>query len=97
DGDDVDAIVEVLAKAAFLYQVFQVIVRGTNQTKVDFLGRAAADPLHGPFLQDAKQFALQRWVQRGDFVKEKRAALRGFDQTSPRSVGASESAFLVAE
>ena len=80
--DDVDAVVEVLAELPFADQFLQILVAGTDQAEVDFLGGAATEPLHGTLLKNAQKLALQIWIQCGDFVQEESAVLRGFDQSS---------------
>src|SRR5258707_5282 len=97
DGHDVDAEVEVFTEAAFAYRVFEVFVGGGNQAEVDFARDAAAEALHGAFLQDAQEFALEVGIKGGDFVEKERAIVGRFDHARPGGIGAGEGTLFVAE
>ncbi len=75
--DDVQAVVEVLAKASGLYLVFQVLVGGTKNPHVDGFFLLAAYRAHGFFLQGSQQFYLHGQGQVGDLIKKQGAAVGG--------------------
>ena len=85
DVDHVDAIVQILAEAAFGDRFGQVFVRGQDHADVDFERLRAADRLELQLLQHAEQLHLHRRAGGADFVEEDRAA-----------VGLQELAHLVA-
>src|SRR5690554_5542667 len=95
--DHVDTVEQVLAEAAFLYQLRQVFMGGAQDADVygDFLG--VAYRAHGFFLDGAQQFYLHGQGQVGHFVQEKSAAVGAAEQTGFIVNGAGEAAFLVAE
>ena len=95
--DNIDAEIEILAEASLAHAVFQVIVCRRDQAKINFSGAAAAEPLHGAFLQDAQQLALQGRIERCDLVQKKRAIVRQFNEPRLGSIGPGERAFLIAE
>src|SRR5258708_1083597 len=95
DGHDVDAEVEVFTEAAFAYRVFEVFVGGGDQAEIDFAGDAAAEPLHGAFLQDAEEFALEVGVKGGDFGEKERDIGGGVGDGGLGRSGGGEGALLV--
>src|SRR5208283_4866390 len=97
DGDYVDAEVEVFPEAAFVDTIFEIIVGGADQTKVNFLGGTPAEALHGTLLKDAQEFALQAGIESGDFVEKDGAGMRELHQSGLGSVRTGERAPLVAE
>ena len=80
DGHHVDAIIEVLPKAAFSYRVFQVFVGGADEAEIDLLCGPAAEPLDAMLLQHAQELALQIGIQSGDFIKEQSPGMRSLNQ-----------------
>ena len=72
DGDDVDAIVEVLAKASLVDFLGQLAIGGCDQADVDPDRLVAADAAHFAFLQDAQQLGLQADVEVGNLVEKER-------------------------
>src|SRR5690554_2072582 len=95
--DHVDTVEQVLAEAAFLYQLRQVFVGGAEDADVygDFL--AVADRAYGFLLNGAQQLYLHGQGQVGHFVQEKSAAVGAAEQAGFVVDGAGEAAFLVAE
>ena len=72
DGDDVDAIVEVLAKASLGDFLGQVAIGGGDQADVDPDRLVAADAAQLALLQDAQKLGLQADVEVGDLVEKER-------------------------
>src|SRR5690554_5255271 len=95
--DHVDAVEQILAEAAFLYQFRQVFVGGAEDADVygDFL--AVADRAHGLFLDGPQQFYLHGQGQVGHFVQKQSAAVGAAEQAGFVVDGAAEAALLVAE
>jgi hypothetical protein len=59
----------------------QIAIRRGEDTRVDGPRPVLADSPHLAFLQDAEQFDLHGRRYIADFVKEKRAAVRGLEET----------------
>src|SRR5207253_1041288 len=59
DGHDVDAVIKVFAKTSGAHHLFQVLVGGGEQAKINVLGSSSAQALHGMRLQHAQQLGLQ--------------------------------------
>src|SRR6185503_12414102 len=50
NGNNIDAVVKVLAETALADQFLQIVVGSSNQPEIDFLRRASAHPLKRAFL-----------------------------------------------
>ena len=96
-GDDVEAEVEVLAKAAGGNGLAQVAVGGGDQPDVDLHRPGPADPVDLPLLDGAKQLRLQAHVHLADLVEQQRAAVGLLEPADPAGHGAGKGALLVAE
>ena len=97
DGENVQAIVEILPKAALLHQVLQVLVGGGEDPDVDPDGVRAADPLKFALLQDAQQSHLGARRDLPDLVQEQGSAVRDFEDPAPLHGRSGECPLLVAE
>ncbi|MNZ11188.1 hypothetical protein D3C78_280510 [compost metagenome] len=97
DGEDVEAVVEILAEAAGLDHLFEVLVGGGDDAHVDVLGLVAADPLEGALLQHAQQLDLHLQRHVADLVEEQGAAVGQFEAPCPAGDGTGEGALLMAE
>ena len=73
-GDDVQAVVEVLAEAPLAHGRAQVLVGRRHQPQVD-LHRPPAQPLDLALLQHAQQLHLDVRRDLADLVEEQRAAV----------------------
>src|SRR5215471_11713940 len=95
--NDVQAVKEVLAEAAFLNQGQEIDVRGGHDADVhlDLLGAAKAHEF--ALLDDAKELCLGLRADRGDLVEEDGALIRDFEQPFFRRNGACERAFDMAK
>src|SRR5207249_6256160 len=60
DGHAVEAVVEVLAEAAILDQLAEILVRRRDQPHVDGNRIVAADPTDHALLEDAQELGLER-------------------------------------
>src|SRR5215472_14879467 len=94
---NINAEIKVFAKAALADEVFKVLIRGSDEAEVNFAGGAAAEALHGMFLEDAQELALQAGMQRGDFIEEKRAGVSKFDHARLGGIRACEGALFITE
>ena len=74
DGDDLQPVVEVLAEAAPLDLVVEVLVRGADEADVDGARARLADPADLLLLEDAEELGLEGERQVADLVEEERAA-----------------------
>ena len=73
DGDDVQAVVEILAERAFFERGAQVAIGGGDQAHVHFERFRSAEALEFALLQNAQKLHLNRGGNVADFVEEKRA------------------------
>ena len=73
-GDDVQAVVEVLAEAPLAHGGPQILVGGGDQAQVD-LQRPPAEPLDLALLQHAQELDLDVRRDLADLVEEQRAAV----------------------
>ena len=92
-----EAVVEILAERARRDHLFEILVGGADDPRVDRDRLAAADPLDHPLLQEAQQLDLQRQRDVADLVEEQRAAMGELDLALGGLDRAGEGALLVAE
>ncbi len=95
--DHVDAVIQVVAEAAIVGQLAQVLVRGRENARVHRNFGRRAHRAHRFFLDGAQQLDLHGQRQLGHFVQEQGAAVRGLEQARLVGMGAGEAALLVAE
>src|SRR5262249_34032463 len=95
--DDIQTVVEVLTKAAFIDSPGQIHVRGREDTQVEADGLRAADALEFALLEDTQQLRLNVERHLGDFVQEYRAAVGLFESAHAMLRRARERAFDVPE
>src|SRR5215469_8767977 len=91
------AVIQVLAEAAFDNFRFEILVGGGDYAYVHIGFFGAAERANFSFLQDAVELHLHREAHVTDFVHEQRAAVRSLKQAAPVFVGAGESATHVAK
>ncbi|KPH64466.1 hypothetical protein ADT71_11335 [Novosphingobium sp. ST904] len=97
EREDVEAVIEVRAKAAFGHFGRQVAVGAGDHANVHLDRACRADRHHFLFLQGAQQLGLEGKRQFGDLVQQQGAAVRGAHEALARLGGAGEGALLVAE
>ena len=97
EGDDVEAVVQVLTKGPGLDGLLQVPVRRRDDAHVNADGARAADALELALLQDAQQLRLHGRRHLADLVEEERAAVGHFELALLLRERAGEGAALVAE
>ena len=97
DGEDVEAVVEVLSEVAFADGGFEVSVGGADDADGGFSCFVGAEAFEFAFLEDAEDFDLDGGGEVADFVEEERAVVGLFDVSVACSSGAGEGAFFVAE
>lgn len=96
-GQDVEAIVEVGPKLAFVAQGFEIAVGRGDDAHIDLEDFVAADALDFALLQDAEQLGLHGGGHIADFIEEERAATRALKFAAALFGGARERAGFVAE
>ena len=97
DVDNVNAIIEILAEAAFFDQNGEVLVAGEDDADIDSDGVIGADRFKFPLLEHAQQLHLETWRGGIYFIQKNRPAIGG-EETALFVVGrAGEGAFDVAE
>ena len=95
---DVEAIVEILPKAARVDLALEIAVGGRDRRARSTSDRpVAADPHHLPFFEHAKQLGLRRQRQLSDLVEKQRSAGRVLERALAQAIGAGKRAALVAE
>ena len=97
DGDDVDAVVEILAELSFLHRFLEVHVGRRDQPEIGLDRLRPTDPLDLAFLDGAQQLRLQVEPQVADFVEEQRAVRRQLELPELLAVRAGKRSALVAE
>src|SRR5207249_6811486 len=94
---DVEAIVEILSKAASLDLALEIPVRGRDDARGDLDGPVTADSHHLPFFEHAKQLGLCRQRQLSDLVEEQRSCACVLERAPAQAIRTRERAALVAE
>src|SRR5262249_10150319 len=97
DGNDTEAIVEVLAKAAFGDLLGEVLVGGGNDPDVDIDLFGTAEGADFAFLENAVELHLHGEAHVADLVHEERAAVSGLEETLAVFIGAGEGSLHVTE
>ncbi len=97
DGDDVDAIEEVLAKCSSLDRLAQVAIGCRDDAHFDLRLDIRSNFADQAILKDAQQLDLHRRRCLADLVEENRAAVGFMKQTAFLADRAGERAALVAE
>src|SRR5215468_2413213 len=97
DGNDVEAVEEILAEAPRGDLLLQVLVGSGDDAHVDAERLLAAHPLEGLLLQHAKDLGLCLEAHVRDLVEEQRTAIGQLELAAPSCHRAGEGAALVAE
>ena len=95
--DDVEAIEEVFAEAAFAHGFLQIDVGGGDDADVDLNFLYAAEVHEAAILQDAEDLGLHVHAHGADLIEEERAAVGDFEEAFLGGDGRGEGAFDVAE
>ena len=93
----VQAVIQILAKAAFAHQREQIHVGRGDDAHVHLDGVRAAQAHEFALLNHAQQLGLRLRADGGNFVEENRALIGDFEQALFRSDRAGERALHVAE
>ena len=96
-GEDIQAIVQILAELAFLDELDHVAVRRRDQAEVDLDALLRADGIDLAFLKRTQQLDLRIERELADLVEEERAAVGLLELTDALVDGAGERALLMAE
>ena len=97
DGEDVQAVVQVLAEELLLHQLLEVAAGGGEEAHVGMQFLVAADAREGAFLQEPQELDLGLHGQVADLVEEERAAVGGLRASDAAADRARERALLMAE
>src|SRR5262245_50781361 len=97
DADHIEAIVQILAKAARTDQVFGSLVRRGDDTHIDPARFTCAESIDLSFLQHTQQFGLQQQRHVTDLVQKQGAAMGEFELARSRLSGSRERATLITE
>jgi hypothetical protein len=97
EGDDVEAVEEVLAEAAFLDGLLEVDVGGGDDADVDLDLLVAADVHEAAVLKDAEDLGLHVHAHGADLVEEEGATVGYFEEAFLGGDGGGEGSALVAE
>src|SRR5262245_37580481 len=91
------ALVEILAKAAFPYRSSEIDIAGADDPGVDALAPGTAEPAHGSLLDSTEKLGLERCGQETHLVQEQHALVGGLKEASLRVPCISKGATLKAE
>ena len=97
EGDDVEAVEEVLAEIAALDLLFEILVGGGDDADVHRMDSWAPTGSKRCSSRDAQDFGLGPEAHVADFVEEERAAVGLLELADLALMGAGEAAFAVAE
>src|SRR4029079_5788842 len=97
NGEYVQPIIEILAEAAVVNQIDQILIGGGDQPNVDFHPLLAANWIDLAVLQGTQQLHLSFERQFADLVEEEGAAIGLHEFADALLRGAGEGAFLMAE
>ena len=97
DGDDGEAIVEVLAEMAFAHSFFEIAVRGGDDANVDVDVADAADAANDLIFHDAEKLGLEEGREFADLVEEERAAVGDLEKALLHGLGVGEGSLFMAE
>jgi len=97
NGKHIEAVVEILAKVAFLNCLEKVAVRSGDDAHIDFDGFISSDAFEFPLLENAEELGLEGKGDLTDLVEENGAAIGQFESAIPLVGRAGEGAFFVAE
>ena len=97
DGEDVQAVIEVLPEGLLGDGLLEVLVGGGDQADIHLDGLGAAQPFQLPFLDHAEQLHLRRQVELADLVEEEGASFGQLEAALLAARRAGEGARLVAE
>src|SRR5262249_40610003 len=97
DGEDAEAIVEVLAERLLSDCLEQIAVGGGQDADIDLDRRAAAYPAGFAALQDAQQLDLRLGRDLADLVEENGATVGQLEAAAAPGDGAGEGPFLMAK
>ena len=95
--NDVQAVIQILAEAAFADEREQIDVGGGDDADIDLDLLGAAEAHEFALLNDAKKLGLRFRADGGDFVEENRALIGDLEEAFFGGDGAGERAFDVAE
>src|ERR1700688_4507643 len=96
-GEDIQTIVEVVAKLSSIHHFGEIAIRGSHQPKIHLVSPGATQALELLFLQYPQQFRLQRRRNIAHLVQKKRAFVSQLETSNLLRYGSSECAFLVAK
>ena len=93
----VDPEKKVLAKGSVGHGVFDVAVRGRDDSNIHRRLAVCTDGADLPLLQSTKELGLQAQRHAADFVQEERSTVSFHEQTPPRGAGIRERTLGVSE
>src|SRR3546814_56061 len=97
DGDHLQPVIEVVAKAPLLHIAIENAVGGADEAHVDLHVADPADRAEALVVQQGQQLGLNHVVELAQFVEENGAAVGRLDEAGLARRGAGEGALLVAE
>ena len=96
-ADDIQPVEQVLSETALFNTLFEVLVRGGNDTHIDLDGRVTADAVKLAVRKYAQQAGLHLRRHIADFVQEKRAPVGLLETSHPLGLRTRECATLMTE
>ena len=79
--DDIQAVVEIFAKRAFLDRLFEIDIGGGDDAHIDLAACRVTQRREFALLDDAQQLRLRLGRDVADLIEKDRAAVGDFEQT----------------
>src|SRR3989344_4319088 len=80
-GENVDAVVKILAEQLVANGLFQVLVSGCDQTHIHLYALNSSNPRELLGLEHPKQFGLSRRAEFSDLIQKQRSPARRFEES----------------
>src|SRR5437868_13301949 len=96
-ADYIEPIIKVLAEPAFLYELLQIDIGGSNNANIDLHFLDSTQMHEFSVLKNAQDLRLSVESHGADFIQEQRALVSDLKQTLLGSDGTGKGAFHVSE
>src|SRR5210317_1332450 len=96
DGNDLQTIVEVVAKSFILDLLEQLLIGRGHDTDINRNLFVASDPANGPFFKDTQQLGLHAHFHITDLIEKEGAAVSHLEETLLLVLGVGESPFFMS-
>src|SRR5687767_12945678 len=97
DGEYVQTVIKVLAKAAVRDRLFEIFVGGRYKANIRFYRFRSAETFELALLKYAQKFDLRLQRKIADLVQKQRSAVGQFESSSFLPIGSGEGSAFVSE